>query len=372
MDTEPPRYRGVWQALPWSLRYGAAAGGCALIIAAVVYLALRLAVLLAPLTMAVIVALLLTALLQPVTDRIAKVGVPRGLAALAGVVGLLAALVLPVVLMWQVVAEQAAKIPEQLGRGLERLRGWIVNTFGISDEQLGAAVDRVIEQLRSAAPGPAASAISVVEVLGAALLALVLLFFLLKDGPAMARWAFRLLPARSSERWAEAAGNGWQAVSRYTRGTMAVAAIDAVGIGLALVVIGVPLALPLALLTFVGAFVPILGATVAGLLATVVALAANGPVDALLVLAAVIAVQQLEGNVLQPLIMGQALRLHPVIVLVAVTAGALTAGVAGALVAVPLTAVVYQFARTLATHRPPGREASGEPPGPVSAPAGAT
>ena len=110
--------------------------------------------------------------------------------------------------------------------------------------------------------------------------------------------------------------------------------------------IGVPLALPLTVLTFVAAFVPVLGATVAGAVATLVALAAGGPVDALLVLAAVIVVQQVEGNVLEPLIMGRALRLHPAVVLVAVTAGAITGGVAGAMVSVPLTAVVYQVTRT--------------------------
>jgi predicted PurR-regulated permease PerM len=129
-----------------------------------------------------------------------------------------------------------------------------------------------------------------------------------------------------------------------------VAAIDATGIGLALVVIGVPLVLPLTLLTFVSAFVPLIGATVAGAAAVLVALAAGGPVDALLVLAAVIAVQQAEGNLLEPLIMSRALRLHPVVVLVAVTAGGLLGGVAGALVAVPVTAVLYRIVRTLLTY----------------------
>lgn len=144
--------------------------------------------------------------------------------------------------------------------------------------------------------------------------------------------------------------DGWRVLARYARGMVVIAAVDAVGIGVALLVIGVPLALPLALLTFVAAFVPVLGATVAGAVAALVALAANGPMDALLVLAAVIAVQQAEGNLLEPLIMGHALRLHPAVVLIAVTAGALTAGVAGALIAVPLTAVIYRVSRTVLTH----------------------
>ncbi|MET7424989.1 AI-2E family transporter [Dactylosporangium sp. NPDC005555] len=343
----PDRGTGVWRALPWSLRFAAAAAGCALVVAAAVYLALRLAVLVAPLTLAVVVALLLTALLQPVTDFLCRRGAPRAVGALAGVFVLLVVLVVPVLLMWQAVAAQAGELPDELGQGWERTRDWIASTFGVSDRQLDAAVEQGGERVRKAvAPNAAAYAMGAVEAFGSAVLALILVFFLLKDGPAIAGRARDRLPEHSRDRWSEAAGNGWRALSRYARGTVAVAAIDAVGIGAALFIIGVPLALPLTVLTFVAAFVPVIGATVAGGVATLVALAAGGPVDALLVLAAVIIVQQVEGNVLEPLIMGKALRLHPAVVLVAVTAGALTGGIAGAAVAVPLTAVVHQVTRT--------------------------
>jgi predicted PurR-regulated permease PerM len=342
----------VWRALPWSLRYAAAVAGCSVLIVAAGYLLLRMAVLVAPLTLAVVVALLLTALLQPITEALCRRGAPRPVGALAGLLALLALLVVPGLLLWQAVVEQAGRLPEQLEQGWSRTRQWLVGAFGISDQQLDAAVDRGVEQFRAAARTDAAAyAMGALEALGAALLALVLVFFLLKDGPAMVRWFRGLLPAHSRDRWSDAAGDGWRALARYARGTVAVAAIDAVGIGAALLLIGVPLALPLALLTFVAAFVPVLGATVAGAVAALVALAAGGPVDALLVLAAVIAVQQLEGNLLEPLIMGRALRLHPAVVLVAVTAGALTGGVAGALVAMPVTAVAYQVTRTALAHR---------------------
>ncbi len=366
MDSADGPQRGVWQSLPWSLRYAAAAAGCVLVVAAAVHLALRLAVLVAPLTLAVAIALLLTALLQPVTEAVCRRGAPRALGALAGLLALLAVLVVPGVLLWPLAAGQAAQLPGQLEKGWARTRQWLTDSpLGVTGDQIDAAIDRVVDQIRAAAPNLAASAMGALEALGAAVLALVLVFFLLKDGSAMAGWFGRLLPEHSRQRWSEAAGKGWHALAAYARGTMAIAAIDAVGIGGALLALGVPLALPLALLTFVSAFVPILGATVAGAVATLVALAANGPVDALLVLGAVVLVQQLEGNLFEPLIMGKALRLHPAVVLVAVTAGALTGGVAGALVAVPVTAVVYQVARTVLNHpdrrMPTGRDHAGTP-----------
>jgi predicted PurR-regulated permease PerM len=323
------------------------AAACVLLASGVAYLILRLAVLVAPLTMALVAALVLTALLQPVSAVLRRGHVPAALAALAAIGVLLAVLVLPAVLMWPTVADQAADLPDQLSQGWSRTQDWLVGTLGLSESQLSSAIDRISAEARSSAPDPVGSAMTVVEGVGAALLALVLIFFLLKDGPAMARWFGGLLPQRSRDRWMSAAGNGWQALARYARGTVAVAAIDAVGIGAALFAVGVPLALPLTILTFLAAFVPILGATVAGVAAVLVALAANGPADALIVLAAVVVVQQLEGNLLEPLIMGRALRLHPVVVLIAVTAGGLTGGIAGAIVAVPLTAVVYQVARTM-------------------------
>jgi predicted PurR-regulated permease PerM len=145
----------------------------------------------------------------------------------------------------------------------------------------------------------------------------------------------------------EAAEGAWQTLTRYVHGTVVIAAIDAIGIGIALVVLRVPLALPLSLVVFLGGFVPIVGATVAGVLAVLVALAAKGPLTALLVAAAVIVVQQVEGNLLEPLIMKRQVRLHPVVVLVVVTGGALAWGVAGAFIAVPLAAVAYRVTQIL-------------------------
>ena len=170
-------------------------------------------------------------------------------------------------------------------------------------------------------------------------------------------WFLILFPERLRPAIGEAGRDGWWTLSRYIGGQVIVAAVDAIGIGAALAIIGVPLVAPLMLLTFVGGFVPIIGATAAGAAAVLVALVSNGPTDAFLVLVAVIAVQQLEGNLLEPLIVGRAIKLHPVPVLLAVTAGTLIAGIAGAVIAVPVMAVLYRSGRVLLRHRATQREA---------------
>ena len=337
-----------------------------LLIAAVVFLAARLLVRLAPVTLAVVAALLLAALLMPAVDGLTRLRVPRGLAALAGVLGLLVVLVGPLVLVGQQVSGQFGDLRGRLDEGIAGVRDWVTGTLPVSEQQFDQLWQRAPDAATGAAPSPASGAALVTEVLGAALLALVLLFFLLKDGHRMWSWLLGRVPASRRGRVDAAGSAGWHALAGYVRGTVIVAAVDAVGIGLALLLVGVPLAVPLALLTFVAAFVPIIGATVAGAAAVLVALVANGPTQALIILAAVVVVQQAEGNLLEPLVMGRAVRLHPAVILLAVAAGTVLAGVAGALVAVPVAAVTYRVVATLANtdsnpaggppHVPPARQ----------------
>ncbi len=338
---------------PTGLLRAAVTSGSILLIAALVVLVALLFARLAPVTLAVVAALLLAALVMPVVDWLEGRRLPRGLAALAGLLLLLAALVGPLVFVGQQLASQFGDLGSRLDEGVGRIRGWVLETLPITEQQL----DQLIQQGRDAGSGAAANPLSgasvAVEVVGAALLALVLLFFLLKDGPQMWAWALDRFPAHRRER-ADAAGRaGWQGLSGYVRGTVVVAAVDAVGIGAALLIVGVPLALPLALLTFIAAFVPIIGATVAGAAAVLVALVANGPTQALIILAAVIVVQQAEGNLLEPLVMGRAVHLHPAVILLAVAAGTVLAGVAGAIVAVPLVAVAHRVLTTLTSRDDP-------------------
>lgn len=342
------RNRAVTRLAPTGLLRAGLVCASILLIAAVVILTTWLLVRLAPVTLAVVAALLLTAMLVPAVDALTRLRVPRGLAALIGVLGLLAVLIGPIVLVGQQVSTQFGDLGARLDEGMERVRNWIINgPLPITDQQLDQLWQQASDAARGATPGPAGGAMLATEVLGAALLALILLFFLLKDGPQIWSWLLDRLPIRWRHR-ADAAGSaGWQALSGYIRGTVIVATVDAVGIGAALLIVGVPLALPLILLTFVAAFVPIIGATVAGAAAVLVALVANGPTEALIILAAVIVVQQTEGNLLEPLVMSRAVRLHPAIVLIAVAAGAVLAGVAGAIVAVPLVAVTYRVITAL-------------------------
>ncbi|GAB2584739.1 AI-2E family transporter [Paractinoplanes abujensis] len=316
--------------------------GSFIIVLTGLYLAGRLAVRLAPLALALAATAFLAALLHPLYRWQRRLHLPGALAALITVFVPIAALTVPVLLAWQRGAAQLDDLTAQLTRGLQRLRDLIIGPGALlSERQVDTVTNEALIRLRQLLPSPVASARLTLEVLAALLLVLVLLFFVLKDGPGMWRWTVTHTGSRR-DTVAEAGAAAWTTLSSYARGTAVIALIDATGIGLALVLLGVPLPIPLALITFFGAFVPILGATVTGAFAVLVALAARGPGIALLTLAAVIVVQQVEGNLLQPLIMRHQIHLHPVVILIAVTAGTLAAGVAGAFVAVPLTAVAYQ------------------------------
>ncbi|MFF0366837.1 AI-2E family transporter [Micromonospora sp. NPDC005087] len=358
--TGGPGPRQAWAALPWLVRIAVLWSACLVVVVAGLYLLGRIAVLLAPLAIALAATIFLTALLDPVLLRLRRLRLPAALAALLTVLLLLGILVGVGALVWNLTASQFDQLSQELTQGLDRTRDFVTSTLPVTDAQLDRLVDQARQGLSGSSPDPVAGARTVTEVLGSALLALVLLFFLLKDGRSMWHWVLSRTTGPNRPVVAEAGRAGWRTLGAYSRGTMliaAIAAIDAIGIGLALVVLRVPLALPLALITFLGGFVPIIGATVAGAVAVLVALAANGPTTALLTLAAVIAVQQIEGNLLEPLVMKRQVRLHPAVILVAVTAGTLIAGIAGAFVSVPITAVLWRIIDTVQRHHNPSTPA---------------
>ncbi|MEV4844348.1 AI-2E family transporter [Micromonospora matsumotoense] len=354
-----PTPRQAWASLPWLVRTAVVWSACLVVVVFGCYLLGKVAVLLAPLAIAVAVTLFLTALLDPVLLGLRRLRVPAAPAALLTVLLLLGVLVGVGVLVWNLTAAQFGELSQQLDEGLQRSRDFVTETLPVSDAQLDKLVQQVRDGLGGSAPDPVGGARTAAEAAGSTLLALVLLFFLLKDGRSMWHWVLRRMTGPNRTVTAEAGRAGWRTLGSYSRGTMLIAAIDALGIGLALVLLGVPLALPLALITFLGGFVPIIGATVAGAIAVLVALAANGPTTALLVLAAVIAVQQIEGNLLEPLVMKRQVQLHPAVILVVVTAGTLIAGIAGAFVSVPIAAVAYRVVDTVQRHR---EQAASTPP----------
>ncbi|HEX6969499.1 MAG TPA: AI-2E family transporter [Micromonosporaceae bacterium] len=332
-----------------------------LIVAAALYVLVRIAVGLAPLTIALAATLFLAALLDPIQLGLRRLRFPGALAALTSLLVLLGFLAGSAVVVWRLAGNEFATLDERLGAGLEQLREFALTTLPITAEQLDAWIADALAALRREPPDPLESARAAMEVTGAVLLSIVLLFFLLKDGRSMWRWLAARASSHLQPTLISAGRAGWQTLTAYSRGTLTIAAIDATGIGLALFFLDVPAPVPLALITFLGAFVPIIGATVAGVAAILVALAAEGPTTALLTALAVIGVQQMEGNLLEPLIMKRQVRLHPAVVLVVVTAGALAGGVPGAFVAVPITAVVYRIVETVSAYRveqPPDADAA--------------
>lgn len=338
-----------------------------LIFATAVYVLVRVVAMVASLALAVAAALLLAALLAPLVDLLVWARVPRSLACFLAVLALVAVLGSITTLFVVGFAQQVDTLRSDIAGAVESLRGWLLSgPLPVDEAQLDRIATEVSEQVRRIGPQLTRGAANVIEAVGLGLLTFVLLFFLLRDGQAMTRWLLGGLSERHRECGERAALAGWRALQAYVRGSAIIAAVDATGIGLGLLILGVPLALPLTLITFVASFVPLVGATVAGALAVLVALAAKGPVTAVLVLGVVLLVQNLEGNLLEPLVLGRAVRLHPAVILLAVAAGALVAGVGGALLATPLTAMTHRVVGVLrdCPGRPPARDtdATGPPP----------
>ena len=287
-----------------------------------------------------VIAVFVAALLMPFVDRIdRRTPLPRTAATL--IVLAVAVAVVAGVISWLVpnFADQVDELRGSVEQGISDVETWVEDTFGLSLREAageltggsdGAGIgDRVIS-----------GAVLVGEIVAGLLLVIVLTFFVVRDGPRFARSAVRWFPEDRRDLAAAIGRRSWTVVGGYLRGVMITGVVDAVVIGIGLAVIGVPLVLSLMMLTFFGAFFPLIGAVVAGAVAVLVALVANGVTDALFTLALVIAVQQLEGDVVAPLVLGRTLSLHPVVILLALTIGAIVAGIVGAAFAVPLAAVI--------------------------------
>lgn len=275
------------------------------------------------------------------------------------------------------VIEQFGSLDFNVQQGLERVERYLGGVLPVSQaalrSTLGDALNTLQAQLRGLTGGFFGIARIVVDLLIGAFLALFTVFFFLKDGRGLYRGFCQLFPDRRQDDVREIGHRCWRVLQHYIRGLAFVALVDSVLIAAALLLIGVPLVLPLAVITFSAAFVPYVGAIVAGLLAALVALVSGGFADALLVIGAIVLIQQIEGNLLYPLIVGRQVRLHPLATLLAVTAGGLLAGLLGAVLAVPLTAVVVTVITYLRSpdSRPRGDGASTQRVGPaVPVPAG--
>lgn len=330
---EVPRGLQTATAYAWRLLIVAAAVGVG------IWLVIQLKFIVIPL----LVAILVSALLFPVLSWLLRHRVPRWLAIVISLVGAIA-----VVggLLWLAVFQITSQWDSVQARTLEsidRLReSLMTGPFHVTAEQIDtwlvAAGALIQEQTDLLLSGALAVGSTLGHVVTGGLLALFILLCILADGAGIWRWTVRLFP-RTARTAVDGAGSaGWVTVVNYARTQLLVATIDAIGIGIGAFFLGVPLAIPIAVLVFLGAFVPIVGAVLTGAVAVFLALVYNGPLIALWMLIVVLGVQQIEGHVLQPLLMGSAVKVHPLAVVLVVAGGAMIAGIPGALFAVPLAA----------------------------------
>ena len=327
------------------------------------YIAGRLWVVLLP----ILLGLLLATVLWPPVAFLRRKGAPPALA--AAVVLLVSLLLLMGVIggLAPQVTSQTEELADQVTAGLGQVQGYVSGPpFNLGEDQVGRTVDNAINSLQENAQNIATRVLSGAAAAGSllvtALLALVLCFFYLKDGPKFLPWLSGLVGPRAAPHVSALSQRSWVTLSGFIKAQAAVGLVDAVFIGIGLAVLGVPLALPLAVLVFFGAFIPIIGAVFTGILAALVALVTQGPTTALIVIGLVLVVQQLEGNVLQPILVGRTLALHPALVIIAVTAGGTLAGITGAFLAVPVVAVgavAVRYARQQLAEVVPG---PGSPP----------
>ncbi|WP_408898431.1 AI-2E family transporter [Nocardioides sp. R1-1] len=363
--------------VPYGLDLAAGWAWRLLLIAGAGYLLLWLVGYFAVVTVPLAVALLISALAAPFVDLIAKAGVPRGLSALLVVI--LGFVVVGSLLNFagQQVAAGAQDLADSTVQGLQEIRDWLKDgPLNASDSQINdyikSAQDMIQERSRDG------EVITQVTEVGAALghvvagffIALFATYFFLADGERIWAWVVRLAPRVARERMDSSGRVAWISLVQFVRATVVVALVDAIGIAIGAAVLDVPFVLAIGVLVFLGAFVPMIGATIAGSVAILVALVDQGPVTALLMLAVVIGVQQLEGHILQPFLLGRWVSVHPLGVILAIACGVLVAGIAGALVAVPLAAAANAVVLHLAEMaEPPAPEAeaggSQEEPQPV-------
>ncbi len=328
----------------------------------------------------VVLALILTTVLEPparvLTDRL---GLPRALSAGLTILGTLGILGLFAFLFAPSVGTQATEIANSASDGLTRLEGWLLDNDLVTQEQITSVVTAIQDRLQSSASTITTGVLVGVSAVGSILvnlvLTLVLAFFFLKDGHRFLPWLGGVAGRQAGRHLIEVGSRAWETLGGFIRTQALVGLIDAVLIGLALVVVGVPLAFPLAVLTFFAAFAPIIGAVTVGALAVLVALVSNGYVAALIIFASVLVVQQVEGNVLLPWLQGKSLDLHAGVVLLSIVLGSTLFGVTGAFFAVPavaVSAVVLRYLNEQVLERtdPVGEvsEDAGEPPGTVSDP----
>ena len=308
----------------------------------------------------VTVGVLLTALLVPVTDGLQRLRIPRGPAAGITVFTTVVLVAGLLTLVGTQIAGQFESLSTQVGEGVQKLRELARINFGLDDQDITSAFDSLRDTIMSGgALGQRAAEVgtTATHVVAGLFIALFCLFFFLYQGAQIWAWLVRLFPRQAREKADSSGRKAWVSLTAFVRATIVVAAVDAIGISLGAAILGLPLVSAIGILVFVGAFIPVVGALISGSVAVLVALVAKGPLVAIIMLAVVIGVQQLEAHVLQPFLLGRAVAVHPLAIILAIATGVIVAGIVGALIAVPTAAVVNTIVNHLA-----GNDVDPEPP----------
>lgn len=357
-DSIVPQWLRVTGAWGWRL---VAITGAFVIIG---YLILKVAVI----VVSVLLACFLAAVLEPLARRLRDRGFKPALAAALVFIAFIALVAGAISWISFSVSEEMDDVVARSEQGLEDIQEWLSSELGISDEQLDRLKDQFTSGVGAVGTGGIARSVIggarlAVEVVGGFLLMLFTLFFLLKDGWKARGWAEKWVPRNIRQDLVATMRNASLVLRRYFLAIGLTGLVDGTLMAIALLIIGVPLVGPLAVLTFLGAFIPIIGAFAAGTVATLVALVTNGPGDAFLVLAATVAIQQVEGQILQPFIFGPVIKMHELVIVLAVAAGLTVGGVVGAFLSVPIVALIAETARYYR-----GREGLTIPPPPSKPP----
>lgn len=361
--------------VPWAFDLAAAWSWRLAVVAGAIFGTLWLLSYFAVVVIPLLVALFASALLAPVVRALGEVGIRRRFASLLVVVVGVALVVLLLTFVGSQIANGMDSLSKQVVVAVGQIRDWLgAGPLGLTDKQVQDALQNLQNQI-----GGNTSVLSRVSEVGATVTHIVAGFFIvlfgtyffLSDGQLIWTWMVRLFPRAARGRVDSSGHVAWRSLTQFVRATVLVAGTDALGIAGGAWVLGVPFVLPIGVLVFLGAFVPLLGATVSGAVAVLVALVAVGPVKALIMLGVIIFIQQLEAHVLQPFLMGRFVAVHPLAVILAIACGVLVAGIAGALVAVPFAAVLNAVGQHLADETDIGEgteQAANQDPAPPAVP----
>ncbi len=367
LDVERNRKADFDRAVPPGLRIAASWAWRVLLIAGLIWGIGWLAGVLSSVTIPLAIGIMLAAGLVPIAAKLMTWGVPRPVAAILTLVGGLLVVGGLLTLIVSQIASQSDELGQRATEGFQQLMAWLNSgPLQISQEQMDSWIGQLTDYLRhqqaTIARYATTGAGAVGNFLAGLVLALFAMFFMLYDGPMIWKWLLRLVPEAARERVDGGGKSGWNSLVEYVRATCIVAAVDAIFPLIAAIIMGVPMAPALGALLFLSAFVPIVGILVGGAVVTLVTLVTVGPVQALIMLGVIVAVNQIEGNVLQPLLLGKAVSLHPLAVIFGITIGISVGGIVGALLVVPLMAFGKSFIGYVAKGRTEESDEAGVAP----------